>query len=168
MRRIGRFGGIILVIAVLVMGIEAGVASGQSASQADISKRFIGTWRLVSIELDGQADPNRGAHPTGLIYYDAAGYMAAQIMPDRPRPKYAGSQPTPEEAKTALIGYTAYFGTYSIDERTRTVTHHRKGCINPGLVGVDAVRRYEFAAADRLILTPVENPSSRLTWERIK
>jgi hypothetical protein len=168
MRRIGRFGGIILVIVVLVMGIEAGGADGQSASQADISKKFIGTWRLVSIEVNSQADPNRGAHPTGLIYYDAAGYMAAQIMPDRPRPKYVGSQPTPEEAKTALIGYTAYFGTYSIDERSRTVTHHRKGCLNPGLVGVDAVRRYEFAAVDRLILTPVENPSSRLTWERIK
>jgi hypothetical protein len=35
-------------------------------------------------------------------------------------------------------------------------------------VGVDAVRRYEFAGGDRLILNPVENPSTRLTWERIK
>jgi hypothetical protein len=168
MRRIGRFGGLIFVIVLLVTGVEPGGASGQSVSQGDIWKMFIGTWRLVSIEVNGQVDPNRGAHPTGLIYYDAAGYMAAQIMPDRPRAKYIGSQPTPEEAKTALSGYTAYFGTYSIDERSRTVTHHRKGCVNPGLVGVDAVRRYEFAAGDRLILSPVENPSSRLTWERIK
>jgi len=168
MGRIGRSGGLIFVIPIIVMGIGAGGAGGQSASQADISKRFIGSWRLVSIEVNGQADPNRGARPTGLIYYDASGYMAAQIMPDRPRPKYVGSQPSPEEAKTALIGYTAYFGTYTIDERACTVTHHRKGCVNPGLVGVDAVRRYEFAAGDRLILAPVENPSSRLTWERIK
>ncbi len=102
MGKIGRFGGIILVIAIFVMGIEAGGAGGQSASQADISKRFIGTWRLVSIELNGQADPNRGAHPTGLIYYDAAGYMAAQIMPESPRAKYAGEQPTLEEAKEIL------------------------------------------------------------------
>jgi hypothetical protein len=168
MRRSGRFGGVILVIAILAMAIGAGIAGGQSDSPGDISKRFIGTWRLVSIEVNGQADPNRGAHPTGLIYYDAAGYMAAQIMPERSRPKYVGSQPTPEEAKTALIGYTAYFGTYTVDEHARTVTHHRKGCVNPGLVGVDAVRRYEFAAGGRLILSPVENPSSRLTWERIK
>lgn len=168
MGRIGRSGGLILVIAILVMGIGAGGAGGQSASQADISKRFIGAWRLVSIEVNGRVDSNRGAHPTGLIYYDAAGYMAAQIMPDRPRPKYVGWQPTPEEAKTALIGYTAYFGTYNIDERSRTVTHHRQGCVNPGLVGVNATRRYEFAVGDRLILSPVENPSSRLTWERIK
>jgi hypothetical protein len=168
MGRIGRFGGITFIIGILVMGLGAGGASGQSASQDDIAKKFIGTWRLVSIEVNGQVDPNRGAHPTGLIYYDAAGYMAAQIMPDRPRLKYAGSQPTPEEAKTAIIGYTAYFGTYSIDERARTVTHHRKGCIDQGAVGVDAVRRYEFAPGDRLILRPVENPTRRLTWERIK
>ena len=165
---IGRSGGIILVCAIVIVGIGAGGAVGQSTSQADVSKRFIGAWRLVSIEVNGQVDPNRGAHPTGLIYYDASGNMAAQIMPDRPRPKFAGSQPSPDEAKAAFIGYTAYFGTYSIDEKAHTVTHHRKGCVNPGLVGVDAVRRYEFAPGDRLILSPAENPSSRLTWERIK
>ena len=168
MGRNGRFGGVTLILAVLVMGLGVGIAGGQPVSQADIAKKFVGTWRLVSIEVNGQVDPNRGPHPTGLIYYDAAGNMAAQIMPDRPRPKFAGSQPSPDEAKAAFIGYTAYFGTYSIDEKAHTVTHHRKGCVNPGLVGVDAVRRYEFGVGDRLILSPAENPSSRLTWERIK
>jgi hypothetical protein len=35
---------------------------------------------------------------------------------------------------------------------------------------VDFVRRYEFAPGDRLILTPVGNPTTptHLTWERIK
>ena len=47
--------------------------------------------------------------------------MAVQIMPDRNRPKYAGAQPTPEEAKAALTGYTAYFGTY-IRHRDVTTT----------------------------------------------
>ncbi|MGH9392175.1 MAG: lipocalin-like domain-containing protein [Vicinamibacteria bacterium] len=37
-----------------------------------------GTWRLLSIE-SAEPDP-RGAHPTGLIYYDAAGSMAVQII----------------------------------------------------------------------------------------
>jgi hypothetical protein len=31
----------------------------------------------------------------------------------------------------------------------------------------DAVRRYEFATEDRLILRPIENITA-LTWERIK
>jgi hypothetical protein len=168
MTRSGLFGGVVFMVVALVECFGATGASGQSVSQSDISKRFFGTWRLVSIESNGQMDPTRGSHPTGMIYYDATGHMAAQIMPDRPRPKYAGPQPTPEEAKTALIGYTAYFGTYSIDEGARIVKHHRMGSVNPGMVGIDAVRRYEFASDDRLILTPVENPKTRLTWERIK
>ncbi len=148
--------------------LGGGGVSGQSLFQADVAKRFIGTWRFVSIESNSQPGPNRGPRPTGLIYYDGTGHMAVQIMPNRPRPKYAGSRPTPDEARAALIGYTAYFGTYTIDGRARTVTHHRKGSLNPGTVGVDAVRRYEFAPGDRLILPPVENPTRRLTWERVK
>ena len=133
-------------------------------------KRFIGTWRLVSITgQDGAPYPARGTNPAGLIHYDATGLMAVQIVPDRRRPRFSGAHPTPEEARAALIGYTAYFGTYSIDERAGTVTHHREGNVNPGRLG-DFVRRYEFLADDRLALMPVEqeNPIGRLIWERAK
>ena len=50
----------------------------QTKSQSELRKAFIGTWRLVSIE-GGTTQANRGARPTGLIYYDVNGYMAAQI-----------------------------------------------------------------------------------------
>jgi hypothetical protein len=142
------------------------LASGQVIPLSDTAKRFIGTWQLISITLAGQMDPNRGSHPIGLIYYDGTGYMAVQIMPDRLRPKYAGTEPTPDEAKATITGYTAYFGTYTINEEARTVTHHRMGNINPGGLG-DFVRRYEFAPGDRLILRPLES-MNELTWERIK
>jgi len=160
MRKVGVL--ILVVVAIVLIGRIA----GQPATQGADAKRFIGTWRLVSITRDGKPDPDRGEHPTGLIYYDGTGRMAVQIMPDRARPKFAGPQPTPDEARAALIGYTAYFGTYSVDERAHTVTHHREGNINPGALG-DFVRRYEFAAGDRLILMPVES-QNRLTWERVK
>lgn len=87
-------------------------------------------------------------------------------MPGRARPRYAGALPTPDEAREAILGYTAYFGAYTIDERKRTVTHHRAGNINPGGLG-DYVRRYEFLSDDRLLLRPIES-ASELTWERIK
>ena len=160
-----------LATILFVSALGAGLCStnfvgAQSALEGDTAKRFVGTWRLVSITTDGKTDPNRGPNPTGLIQYDAKGYMAVQIMPDRVRPKYASTQPTPDEAKAAITGYTAYFGTYTIDEKAHTVTHHRTGNINPGGLG-DFVRRYEFAPGDRLILSPVENMNA-LTWERIK
>ncbi|MGA7772979.1 MAG: lipocalin-like domain-containing protein, partial [Pseudolabrys sp.] len=113
-----------------------------------------------------QVNPDRGRHPTGFIVYDRSGNMAVQIMPDRNRPKYAGAQPTPEEAKAALTGYTAYFGTYTVDVQAGTVTHYRKGNINPGAI-TDVVRRYEFVGNNRVILNPVKNPANKLTWERV-
>jgi len=88
-------------------------------------------------------------------------------MPNRVRPKYAGAQPTPDEAREAITGYLAYFGTYTVDERTHTIAHHRKANINPGQVGDDAVRRYEFAPGDRVILTPVDS-GNQIVWERAK
>ena len=136
------------------------------AHAQDAAKRLVGTWRLLEIKGgDGKMD-HRGPRPTGLIYYDAGGNMAVQIMPDRPRHKFAGSQPTPQEAKEALAGYTAYFGTYTVDEKAGTVTHYRKGNLNPGDLNA-VVRRYEFVSPDRIILRTVES-NDALTWERVK
>jgi hypothetical protein len=39
--------------------------------------------------------------------------------------------------------------------------------INPGQVGDDAVRGYQFAPGDRVILTPVDS-GNQITWERMK
>ena len=165
MRRIGMLGATLCLVG-LFAGLSTGAARGQSATPSDTAKRLVGTWRLVSITTDGQPDPNRGPHPTGLITYTAQGSMAVQIMPDQARPPFAGTHPTPDEAQAALTGYTAYFGTYTIDEAARTVTHHRTGNINPGGLG-DFVRRYEFVTEDRLILRPLESTNA-LTWERLK
>ena len=163
MRWIATLGSILLVVmSITRLGCDS--ASGQTAD--DAAKRFVGMWRLVSITTSGQVNPDRGRHPTGFIVYDRSGNMAVQIMPDRNRPKYAGAQPTPEEAKAALTGYTAYFGTYTVDVQAGTVTHYRKGNINPGAI-TDVVRRYEFVGDNRVILNPVENPANKLTWERV-
>ena len=129
-------------------------AAAQNPAAGDKS-RFVGTWRLVS------------ETQTGMMIYDALGNMAAQVMPNRSRPKYAGVQPTPEEAKEALTGYLAYFGTYTVDESARTITHHRKANINPGQVGDDVVRAYVFGADDRVILTPT-GATNQIIWERAK
>jgi hypothetical protein len=154
MRRIRSLGTICLVV-LLIAQAGARSTSGQAAPVSQEARRFIGTWRLIS-------DTS-----TGLMYYDGLGNMAAQVMPGRARAKYAGTQPTPDEAKEAITGYLAYFGTYTVNERARTIAHHRKGNLNPGQVGDDAVRGYEFAPGDRVILTPVGS-GNQITWERMK
>jgi lipocalin-like protein len=146
--------GLMVLVVILIAQIGART-SGQAAPTSEDAKRFIGTWRLIS-------DAS-----TGLMYYDGLGNMAAQVMPSRARAKYAGTQPTPDEAKEAITGYLAYFGTYTVNDRVHTITHHRKGNINPGQVGDDAVRGYEFGPGDRVLLRPVGS-GSQITWERMK
>ena len=156
------------VFTLLASLAPAGLAQGRS--QAELRKPFIGTWRLVSIEGGPQNAANRGAKPTGIIMYDQHGLMNAQIMPDRPRPKWTGA-PTPEQALEAIRGYTAYWGTYTIDEKAQTVTHHRQGMLDGGVV--DYVRKYELKdGGNRITLTPISggttNPPNHLTWERVR
>ena len=139
---------------------------GHSATAQDVKSRFIGTWRLVSITSDSVSGTIRGTRPTGYISYDGTGHMAVQIQPDRKRPSWPGSRAaTTEELAEAARGYTAYFGTWTVDEKARTVTHHREGALN--LDVVDYVRRYTFDG-DRLTLAPVDRPGLELLWERVK
>jgi YD repeat-containing protein len=150
MTNINRCAAATLVVVLLV----APMMGAQTAPARD-TPRFFGTWRLVSETT------------TGMMIYDSLGNMAAQVMPNRPRRKYAAGEPTPEEAKDAITGYLAYFGTYTVDEQTHIITHHRKGNINPGGVGDDVVRTYVFESNDRLVLTPAGS-SNKIVWERAR
>ena len=131
------------------------------------SALFLGTWRLASFESDERTMASEGAHPIGMLMYDATGHMAGQIQPDRPRASWPPEQlPTPQQALDAVNGYWAYFGTYAVNERAKTVTHHREAALN--FDAVEYVRRYEFQGRDRLVLVPVESAESRLVWERVR
>jgi hypothetical protein len=134
-------------------------AQSQTAAQ-----RLIGSWRYIGSTSDGKPRPGRGGDPKGIIIYDVHGHMACHVAPDRELTR-AGKEATGEEAKAALADHIAYFGTYSVDERARTVTHHRQGSVQPGDKG-DVVRGYDFVG-DRLILRPV-GTTVEVVWERIK
>ena len=141
--------------AALAVVLLAAPITGAQTTPARDTARFIGTWRLVSDTT------------TGMMIYDNLGNMAAQVMPNRLRRKYAAAEPTPEEAKDAITGYLAYFGTYTVDEQARIITHHRKANINPGQVGDDVVRTYVFESNDRLVLTPAGS-TNKIVWERAR
>ena len=119
---------------------------------SDVARRFFGAWRYAGTKIDGALRTDRG-DPCGIIIYDTSGHMAVQIVPGRE-----------ERAAAPASQFLAYFGTWSIDERARTVTHHREGDLRPD-GEIDAVREYEFVG-DRLILRPV-GKSQEIMWERI-
>jgi hypothetical protein len=157
-------GALVAVVCGAVLTMQPDSASAQTVPQSEVAKRFVGAWRYIGTTIDGKPRPDRGANPRGMIYYTTGGHMAVQIAPDRERKK-AGKEMTPEEAKNAVENYIAYFGTYTIDERASTVTHHRESSVPPGDAG-PLVRAYEFVG-DRLILRP-PGSTQEIPWERVK
>ena len=119
-----------------------------------IASRLQGAWRYVGTSYDGKPREDRGQHPPGIIIYDPSGHMAVQIVPTRE-----------QRASAPMSQFLAYFGTYSLDERANTVTHHREGDLRAN-GEIDAVRQYRFEG-DRLILSPVGSTQD-IIWERIK
>jgi Lipocalin-like domain len=157
----------VAVLAIIGLGGYWQAAASQAKSQTELRKPFVGSWRLVSIE-GGTNQTTRGSKPTGIIIYDAHGNMAAQIQPDRPRPTYTGT-PSVEQMAERMRGYTAYFGTYTIDEKAATVTHHRQGMLDAG--AVDFVRKFQLTPdGNRITLTPVGGTGAptHLIWERVR
>jgi len=122
-------------------------------------EQFIGTWRLVSVGFrssDGKVDYPLGEDATGLLIYDENGYMSSQMRkPGRPlfvaRDRTKG---TLEEIKTAFEGYYAYYGTYGVDEKERTVTHFAEGSAYPNEEGRALKRYYEFKGEQLTLSTP--------------
>jgi hypothetical protein len=132
-------------------------------------ERLIGAWKLVSIEdrlPGGEVSYPYGKEAVGLLVYDASGRMSVQIM-RRDRQAFSSgewSQTPAEEIKSAVEGFTAFFGSYEVDEAEKTVTHNVEGHLLPASVGKRLKRAFEFSN-NRLILKPSE--TRRITWERI-
>lgn len=141
------------------------------SAQPTLRARLIGHWRLVAVESHVEGQPPQatlGASPAGLLSYTADGRMLAHLtLADRPAVRAADA--TPDQLKT-LARYTAYFGTFSVDETARTVTHHRDGAFTPG--ERDFVRQVSLNGTRLVLTTPVTVVAGRtrhatITWERL-
>lgn len=124
------------------------VASGFLQSSAPL----VGTWELVSrVERDSGGriltETTLGATPIGYLIYDRGGHVAAQLSA-RDRAGLIcdsiGRSPDPND-NANIGGYSAYFGRYSIDERTGTVTHALEGALSPADVGKRLHRHFRVA-----------------------
>jgi hypothetical protein len=77
----------------------------------------------------------------------------------------------PEEIKAAYEGYTAYFGTYEVNEQEGTVTHRVRGSLFPNWVGQEQKRFFEFSGNGPALKTPPIRAAGAmvtgiLVWER--
>jgi hypothetical protein len=144
---------------------------------------LVGAWRLVDIEVQGptgrEIDPFYRSASRGLLIYDASGWFSVQIEgSDRPAVEVPPVRPAPEERAsiarikaTALDSYYAYYGTWSFDPATSTVTHHAKGALYPAEDGAIYAQHVEIAG-HRMNFTRTQSVAGRTTvqtkrWERV-
>ncbi|HTS25642.1 MAG TPA: lipocalin-like domain-containing protein [Bryobacteraceae bacterium] len=136
---------------------------------------FIGVWRLIAhrhVSAGGEVKFPYGDSPIGRLTYDRAGRMSAQLMrPGRrcslpPGVPFTVGNASDEELREAASGFTAYYGTYDIEEASRKVIHHVQACLIPSWVGSDVTRNFRFEA-NRLILgAGLSGATFELIWER--
>jgi hypothetical protein len=147
---------------------------------ANAGNRFVGAWRLVSVEGTDATFHFAFDHPTGIITYDRSGWMTVQIDVKGVRKPFVNGPAfgTGAEKVAAFDNYIAYYGTYTLDLKAQIVTHHLEDATPPNWRGVNNVRWFEFQGNDRLLLIPSEdgkggvidrkNATYKLLWERIK
>ncbi|MBK8029651.1 MAG: lipocalin-like domain-containing protein [Anaerolineae bacterium] len=126
---------------------------------------IVGAYRLldqISIYPSGKTEHPRGEQPTGLLLYTADGRMSVHLL--RSDRAVSGSF---NSLETALNEYLGYYGTYVVNEATKTITHHVEGSSFPSWIGTDLVRGFEWDG-ERLILRAEMGSTTRiLTWQRI-
>jgi hypothetical protein len=164
------------MVSALSLAPFAHAASRSSAER----KKFIGVWKLVSgvakHEVTGAVRYPWGEKPVGRLSYDEAGRVFAQLMnPNRRSVGGAANRgsasaiesASAEEMREMLTGFNAYFGTFDVDEQSKTVIHHLQSALIPSWVGTDQRRQYEFSGKDELIiLNTASQEAYRLVWQR--
>ena len=136
---------------------------------------LLGTWALIATEwrrADGRHANPFGEGANGILIYDAAGYMSAQIMRvDRPAgdPAQTGIDAA---MASATPGYVAYFGAFTVDDTAGVVTHRVIGAAHPAWVGREFARRYSIEGdvltlRDDLVAADGVSVDAATTWRRI-
>ena len=174
--------GALLVLLALIPARPLTAAGEQPTPRA--AAQLVGGWSLdsrVTTLADGtvRPDPGLAAAPHGVLIYDRFGHVAAQLsrqgrtvamLPEECR---AAEQVrgTDDTAQT-ILGYDAYFGTYTVDETAGVVTHHLDSALFPGDIGKSIKRRFQLAGDTLTISFDTTLPDGtrvtrKLIWKRM-
>ena len=146
------------------------------AQQKSLKEQLIGTWTYVSSinsSKEGVKSDRWGPAAKGLIIFAANGQYSFMISRSD-IPKFAVNnvnQGTATENKAAVIGIISHFGTWSVDETTRTITTNVEASSFPNLNGNSQKRAISSLTSDELRYTNAATTTgekSEVAWKRIK
>jgi lipocalin-like protein len=161
---------LLLLLIPLTSLVQPLTAAAQQAKQ-----QIVGAWTIVSsdtINPDGAKVPTFGANPKGVVIFDASGRYALELI-SATLPAVASNnrlQGTDEENRSIVRGSLAHFGTYSIDEATKTLTLHMEASTFPNWAGTDQKRTFSISGDELRWKTPAASGggSAELLWRRAR
>lgn len=161
--------------AITALGLVFSV-TGAIAQTKSLKDQLVGTWSLVSFDsvaADGTKQAIFKGQRKGMFMFDAAGhYMLSVFSADRPKWKSPKrSDVTPDEFKSAAQDTIAQFGTWSVDESSKTLDRRLEIALNPNNAGGEA-KQEVVVSGDELKLTDAATPFSagkaEEVWRRVK
>jgi hypothetical protein len=161
--------------AAALLGAVASFATPAMAGDT-LKDQIAGAWKLVSIHnvrADGSKYELFGPSAKGTLVLGRDGHYSLQIMRATRPPFVARSrlEGTAEENKAAVQGMISHFGTYTVDEPSRTLTFRIEGSSYPNWDGARQTRSFTLLK-DRLAWTDVAagpapgDLQSDLVWQR--
>jgi len=169
----------------VLLSATACAENPDEATPSSVVERLAGGWSLVSrvtTSEDGKplSDSGLSATPKGVLIYDRFGHVAAQLSrPGRTVEMLADECRAAEKVKgtndtaQTILGYDAYFGTYTVDAKAGIVTHHLESALFPGDIGKDIQRHFTISGDTLTIQFHTTIPDGTrvvrtLVWARMK
>jgi hypothetical protein len=146
------------------------------AQQKTLKEQLVGTWTLVSWEQttkDGGKQQDFGTNPKGVASFDGNGrFFVMFARPDLPKiASPERTKVTPQEAQAINVGSIAYFGTYTMDEPSKTVSLKIESSTYPNQLGTETKRVITSLTADELKYTnttPIGGGPINTAFRRVK
>ena len=143
---------------ILTIGAAAGLGLLPRAAMAQsktLKEQIVGAWTLMSwgqTRADGTKNYRFGNNPKGVNMFSPTGRFSIVIVqPDLPKiSSNDPMKPTAEEAEAIVRGSIAYYGTYSVDEATKTINMQLDGTTLTNQLGIPQKRNIDSISADEM------------------
>ena len=148
-----------IAAALLALALSGGIAAAQPAKS--FKDQIVGSWDFVVAEVtapDGKKSFPFGETPKGILIFTADGRFA-QIHVAGDVPRIASNNRltgTPEEYAAIMRRSVSIFGTYTVDEASKTVTYNVVSASFPNMAGEAQTRVIDKLTDDEFVNT---NPS---------
>jgi hypothetical protein len=158
------------VLASLLGLAAAGLFAGSAQAQS-LKQQAVGTWTLVSVKI-GDAD-GYGPNPHGVMFLDASGRFSVSIV-RAGIPKFASNnrtKGTDAENAAAVQGALNYFGTYTIDEPSSSITVMIEASSYPNFEGQTQKRTLSVSGDELQVINAAPSGGGGVAtqiWKRAK